>query len=231
MGEIISKETGLAISLEYHYKFLVLLPLEAHEQMEALKHYFGITYDGELIMRGIETRRHDTPLFIKQFQTELLKILFDWDKSEDILNKTLERALYYLTTVIDRVMTGEIQTKDLIVSKQLRMDITKYRNIFPHVAAAIQLGNNGILPTRGDVIQFVYTDSQHQNPMSRVTTQVNSENNYDREKYKEMLLDAAETILGIFGFDRTLYGKPKDKRWWMELKRNRLRNIDAEESQ
>lgn len=34
--------------------------------------------------------------------------------------------------------------------------------------------------------------------------------NYDREKYKEMLLDAAETVLGIFGFDRTLYGKPKE---------------------
>ena len=33
-----------------------------------------------------------------------------------------------------------------------------------------------------------------------------------------MLLDVAETVLGIFGFDRTLYGKSKDKRWWMELK-------------
>jgi hypothetical protein len=41
--------------------------------------------------------------------------------------------------------------------------------------------------------------------------------NYDREKYKEMLFDAAETILGIFGFDRTFYGKPKEKMWWMEL--------------
>ena len=31
LGEIVSKETGLALSLEYHYKFLVLLPLEADE--------------------------------------------------------------------------------------------------------------------------------------------------------------------------------------------------------
>ena len=34
-----------------------------------------------------------------------------------------------------------------------------------------------------------------------------------------MLLDAAETVLGIFGFDRTLYCKPKDKKWWMALRR------------
>jgi hypothetical protein len=26
---------------------------------------------------------------------------------------------------------------------------------------------------------------------------------YDKEKYREMLLDAAETVLGYFGFDRT----------------------------
>ena len=59
--KILSSETGLSISLDYQYKFLVLLPLEADERIEALKHYFGITYDGEIITRGIETRRHDTP--------------------------------------------------------------------------------------------------------------------------------------------------------------------------
>jgi hypothetical protein len=32
--------------------------------------------------------------------------------------------------------------------------------------------------------------------------------NYDKEKYKEMILDAAETILGYFGFNRTVYGTP-----------------------
>jgi DNA polymerase elongation subunit (family B) len=66
----LSKETGLPISIDYHYKFLVLLPLEADEKTEVLKHYFGITYEDELVVRGIETRRHDTLNFIKQFQTE-----------------------------------------------------------------------------------------------------------------------------------------------------------------
>jgi hypothetical protein len=43
-----------------------------------------------------------------------------------------------------------------------------------------------------------------------------------------MLLDASETTLGVFGFDRSLYGKPKDKKWWMELKRNKMNDIHAE---
>ena len=131
-------------------------------------------------------------------------------------------------------MTGEIQTKDLIISKQLRMDITRYKNIFPHVAAAIQLGNaNGKRPNRNDIIQYIYTDSQHQNPLNRIMAIGDSRDdfdlpNYNREKYKEMLLDAAETVLGIFGFDRTLFGKPKDDKWWMQLSRNRMSDVKAE---
>jgi DNA polymerase elongation subunit (family B) len=70
--DILSKETGLSISVDYHYKFLVLLPLESDEKIEVLKHYFGITYEDELVVRGIEIRRHDTPNVIKQFQTQLL---------------------------------------------------------------------------------------------------------------------------------------------------------------
>jgi DNA polymerase elongation subunit (family B) len=80
--DTLSKETGLSISIDCHYKFLVLLPLEADEKIEVLKHYFGITYEDELVVRGIEIRRHDTPNFIKQFQTQLLYTLFDCKDSD-----------------------------------------------------------------------------------------------------------------------------------------------------
>jgi DNA polymerase elongation subunit (family B) len=64
--KILSKEIGIPISIEQYYKFLVLLPLEASERMEALKHYFGMTQSGEIIARGIEIRRHDAPNFISR---------------------------------------------------------------------------------------------------------------------------------------------------------------------
>jgi hypothetical protein len=35
---------------------------------------------------------------------------------------------------------------------------------------------------------------------------ISAERSYDKEKYREMLLEAAESILGYFGFDRTFYG-------------------------
>jgi DNA polymerase elongation subunit (family B) len=139
-----------------------LLPLEADEKIEVLKHYFGITFDNELVTRGIEIRRHDVPAFIKRFQTHLIYTLFDCKDSSEVLTKGYENALLLVTRAIDTIMTGEgLDDKDLVISKLLRQDIQKYRSLFPHVSAAIQSRK---YPLKGDIIQYIYTDSQHNNP-------------------------------------------------------------------
>jgi DNA polymerase elongation subunit (family B) len=200
--DILARETGLPISLESYYKFLVLLPLEADERIEALKHHYGISHNNELIVRGIEIRRHDAPNFIKDFQSELLYTLFDCKDSTEVLLKGYENALLVVTKTIDKVMTGELELKDLVVSKILRQDLYKYRSLFPHVSAALQLTQAGVPLVRGDTIQYIYTDATHSNPLRRVTPLdlVSGEEDYDREKYRDMLLEAAETVLlGLTG--------------------------------
>ena len=104
----------------------------------------------------------------------------------------------------------------------------------------IQLGVENKHPSKGDTIKYIYTDSQHKNPLCRVVP-VDSANesntkeifSYDKEKYREMILDAAETVLGYFGFDRTVYGNKKNtaarKWWWLqELRQEREKDIKAE---
>jgi hypothetical protein len=62
---------------------------------------------------------------------------------------------------------------------------------------------------------------------------INVNLDYDKEKYKEMILDAAETVLGYFGFDRSLYGNkknigPRKWRWLQELRQERENDIRTE---
>jgi DNA polymerase elongation subunit (family B) len=236
VNRIVAKEIGLPISLQHHYKFLVLLPLEADEKTEALKQYFGVTQDNELIARGIEIRRHDIPNFMKEFQTELLYTLFDCKDTAEVMSKGYEDALLLITKTIDKVMTGEIQIEDLVISKLLRQGLDKYRSLFPHVAAAIQLGKAGKSSVKGDSIQYIYTDAHHSNPLCRVTALElvgqEQELNYDKEKYREMLLEAAETVLGYFGFDKAVYGgdirKNRNRKWWHEFREERIRDIETE---
>jgi DNA polymerase elongation subunit (family B) len=229
--DTLSKETGLSISVDYHYKFLVLLPLEVDEKIEVLKHYFGLTFDNELVVRGIEIRRHDVPAFIKRFQTQLLHTLFDCKDSSEILTKGYEDALLLVTQAIDTIITGEgLNDQDLVISKLLRQDIQRYKSLFPHVSAAIQSRN---YPLKGDTIQYIYTDSKHNNPLCRVTPIEDTQSlpRYDKEKYKEMILDAAETVLGYFGFNRAIYSNSKRngrKKWYEELREQRVRDIEIE---
>jgi DNA polymerase-2 len=232
--DILTRETGLPITLETCYKFLVLLPLEADEKLEALKHYYGITYTNELIVRGIQARRHDAPNFIKDFQSDLLYTLFDCKDSAEIVSRGYENALLLITKTIDKIMTGELELKDLIVSKILRQDLYKYRSLFPHVSAALQLIEAGVPLTRGDTIEYIYTEAAHTNPLRRVkAVDLIKGEEYDRGKYRDMLLEAAETVLGYFGFDKTLYGntsRTKNRKWWHQLREQRQRDIDIEKS-
>jgi hypothetical protein len=57
---------------------------------------------------------------------------------------------------------------------------------------------------------------------------------YDKEKYKEMLLDAAETVLEFFVFNRSTYSSLKRNtgrrkwKWYEELREQRVRDIETE---
>jgi DNA polymerase elongation subunit (family B) len=59
-----------------------------------------------------------------------------------------------VTKMIDKVMTGEIQMKDLVVSKTLRQDLTKYRSLFPHISADLQLTEAGKSQVQGSKEDF-----------------------------------------------------------------------------
>jgi DNA polymerase elongation subunit (family B) len=90
-----------------------------------------------------------------------------------VVSKGYENSLLLVTKAIDKIMTSEeIQQQDLVISKLLGQDIENYKSLFPHVSAAIQLLSNteggGKYPTKGDTIQYIYTDSQHKNPLCRV---------------------------------------------------------------
>jgi DNA polymerase elongation subunit (family B) len=73
----------------------------------------------------------------------LLSTLFDCEDVKDIMNKGI-------------ILAGEnIIQEDLVISKLLGQDIIKYRSLFPHVSAAIQLSNEGEHPSKGDTIKYI----------------------------------------------------------------------------
>ena len=103
-------------------------------------------------------------------RAELLSTFLDCKNIEEILNNRYENALLIVTKAIDKIMIGgdDVTKNDLVISKLLGQNIEKYRSLFPHVSAAIQLASEERYPSKGDIIRYIYTDSQHKNPLCRV---------------------------------------------------------------
>ncbi|NWG08808.1 MAG: hypothetical protein HXX80_00590 [Nitrososphaerales archaeon] len=216
LAKKISEYVGLPISLDHHYKFLLLLPLESNPsmRMEAQKHYFGMLYNGEIVARGIELRRHDTPKFIKDFQVSLIQVLFNCKDAEEVYTVGYKKALQLVTESIDRLMGGEVPVEELIVSKILRKPVDQYESILPYVSAAMQLTGKGKEVKGGELVDFIFMDANHHNPLCRVLAYelAGSKIHYDKEKYKDMVLKTAKTILSTFGFSREILGPTSSPR-------------------
>jgi hypothetical protein len=67
----------------------------------------------------------------------------------------------------------------------------------------ITLAHHDKAPREGAMIDFVFVNVGHPNPLRRVVpTALRTDTRYDRAKYRELIVDAAETVLATFGFDR-----------------------------
>jgi DNA polymerase elongation subunit (family B) len=86
---------------------------------------------------------------------------------------------------------GVLVTKsDLVISKLLGQNIEKYRSLFRHVSADIQLSGDGKCPTKGDTIRHIYTDSSHKTLFIAVVPVENT-----TEQYRSSFFRAKLSIL------------------------------------
>jgi len=208
-----------------------LLTQKADPELEATRRYFGKLTNNELYYRGIELRRHDCPEFLKEFQERLMEILFDADDAEKVEREQFKKAYDYAVKICDEIMEGKVKPERLVVSKVLRKPVNEYRSMFPHVVAAMQMVQKGKRMRRGEMIDFIYVNASHRNPFRRVVPALllDKGSYCDREKYLEMILDVAETILSAFGFNRKQLGfKSRPRSFLEEIQREREQDILSE---
>lgn len=158
--------------------------------------------------------------------------MFDCDSIDEVRQAGYERATNLVTHGIDRVMTGELLSEDLMISKILRKPLNEYNSLFPHVTAGLQLAANGKLLRPGDTVDFIFKDADHINPLCRTVPFDLAKRTplYDREKYRDLLLDASEMFLSNFGFSREIYNykRAESYDWLDQLYRDRRKEALSE---
>jgi DNA polymerase elongation subunit (family B) len=196
----IAGATGLAMSLDKHFKVVAFLPLKRDVVSSAINRYFGLTYEGKIEARGIEMRRTDTPDFIRSFQEELiLKVLGCGNDASDVLQEGLRSGVEFTKVALRLVRSGSVPLEQLVIRKRMRKGIEEYASSVAQRSAALQLLHSGREVEVGEEMPFVYVDRCNANPASRIAVPGRFKGRYDKEAYAKMVLDAAVTVFSGIG--------------------------------
>lgn len=197
--EEIMQRTGLPIALEGIYRWLAFLPSKLDERIPVPNRYFGAFSDKSLKLRGIEARRHDTPLFIADLQLEMLNYLA---RVPDIQNQNSWRptVIGMIHSCLAKLQCGQILFEELLISQTLSREIEEYATPSPAARAARQLQNAGKPRYPGQRIQFIYTRGECGVHAWDLPTFPKPES-IDTERYTELTLRAVDTVLQPFGIE------------------------------
>jgi len=189
----ITERTGLPISLDGIYKWVVFLPSRVNERVPVPNRYFGVFQDGSVKVRGIEARRRDTAPFITETQMGVLEILAkapDADGLKDVLPK----AQAFVGKQLTALRKGQVPLEKLLVSQRLTREVGEYSSPSPAARAVKQLQAAGRTVRPGQRVRFLFT---HGRPGVQAwdVPQSPDPRTVDLPRYCTLFLRAVETVL------------------------------------
>jgi DNA polymerase-2 len=191
----IEQRTGLPMALEAVYRYVVFLPSKQSPEVPVPNRFFCVPEDGEIKIRGLECRRHDTPPLVARMQREALAILAEAHDFESYCRK-LEEAREVLARYLARVEEGSVGIEELAVSRRLTRPANGYKHASATAIAAKQLDRAGVALRPGETIEYIITDadSNYADDRVRVLTMWESWRGYDIEEYQRALREAFKPL-------------------------------------
>src|SRR5580704_2105979 len=194
----IFQQTHLPIAVEAVYRYVAFLPSKQFDDIPVPNRFFCVSEEGELKVRGLECRRHDTPPLITRMQKEVLALLAE-AHDYDGYCRCLAEACALVRRYEDRLANGEIAVEDLIVSKRLTREPREYKKAAHTAIAAQQLFGHGVQLRPGQTIEYVITDAHSSVPNDRVRAYSLWEgfHGYDRAKYRTLMREAVAPFIAL----------------------------------
>ncbi|MFN2119262.1 MAG: DNA polymerase domain-containing protein, partial [Anaerolineales bacterium] len=154
--EEIERRTTLPIALEGIYRWVAFLPSVDDPMVPVPNRYFGLYTDGQMKMRRIEARRHDTAPFIANAQLAVLGRMAD-AADDDETDRFLTEVGKMLDRFLSSLRDGDVALESLLVTQALSRSVEEYRVPSPAARAAAQLQAAGKKLRPGQKVKFLYT--------------------------------------------------------------------------
>lgn len=205
--ETITCETGIEMSLEGVYRWLVFAPSKVKSTRPVAARFYGVFADGGMKIRGLACRRHDTPQFIKEAQEEMLAVLSQARSIEE-LHRCRQDARRIYEARLAELESGRVAPSLLIIEQVLSREVDEYDVETRAALAARELIGDGVKVHPGEKIGYLITNAKAKNKADRVSTSNrNGSVHYDRQEYAARLKVAAKEV-GVIDDD----DPPKSRR-------------------
>ncbi|MCI4360418.1 MAG: hypothetical protein L3J91_01820, partial [Thermoplasmata archaeon] len=201
-AERMSRAFDLPLAYEGRYRWIVFLPAVTHG-LGVPNRYYGLYESGEFKLRGIGSRRHDTPTVFRRFEAEVLDVLAKARDAEGVrgaVPKILARADLFAR----ELRAGSWPREELLVTHRLTQPTADYVVFTESVAALRQLARLGAERDPGESVRFLVRDRRSRSFRDRVTVAeaLEGDEPYDADAYLEGLARSAETLLVPLGITR-----------------------------
>jgi DNA polymerase elongation subunit (family B) len=201
----ISSTLGVPLGVEGKYRWIVFLSSKVLEGVPVLNRYYGVFENGEVKMRGVEARRKDTPYFVVRAQMDMIKKLAETHNQENFMEKIPE-SLNALHGYADKLIKGQVDAQELLITKRLSKSPSGYSHDVFQAIAARQLEKAGFELHAGQTIQYLIINAKSRKANDRVIAAqlLRPDMHYDAKKYVQLLILAAETLFGVFGYTKSI---------------------------
>ena len=200
----IEAATNYKLAIEGVYKWIVFLPSKVDPQNEVPTKYFGCLEKGnQLKVRGIELRRHDTPLFFRACQEKILFELAKCDSQDELRKCARIDGISIFNEFANELERQDVPPLSLLINRRLSKSLSEYfskRQL--SVNAAIKLQEKGLELKAGQSVSYVITKYKTKG-MNRAVPEELAENaEYDSARYVDLLGDCCATLLSPFGVSK-----------------------------
>jgi len=198
----VSAEVDLPLGYEGRYRWIMFLPAVTHG-LGVPNRYFGLYESGEFKLRGVGSRRHDTPGVVRAFEREVLDLLGRARDGAGV-RRALPRLLARADLFAERLRAGAWPRDELVLTHRLAQPAGEYVVYTDTVAALRQLDALGLARAPGEYVRYVVVDRSARawRDRVRVVEALDAATPYDAGAYQELLARAAETLVGPLGVTR-----------------------------
>ncbi len=197
----IGQVTGIEMSLEGIYDWVIFLPSRTKPGIAVVNRYFGRFRDGTLRVRGISVRRKDRPSWIKQAQDCFLDRMAECKTARELESMHPEMEALYLDFK-KALLHRTVPWTDLLLRRTVSKGLEDYSVDGPAPAALRELEPYGIQIQAGEKIKYLVLEktagpSRYMSEEMAFQTfgaRPDRQPDYSISYYSQLLLDCFEEV-------------------------------------